>query len=147
MNAQFTALSNLKRRLRQLKKLEITIRFCGLAKEDIQLVWDTFFDLNETPRGGARYTLSVLAAMSREEYKCVIDEFFAQVYYEFYKENGIANENLYDPSLLAQLDLPATSDSIDIKKRFRELAKEYHPDAGGSNEKFIQLMETYKNLM
>ena len=147
MNVRSTVHSNLKRRIRQLKKLEITIRFCGAANHGRQLVWDAFFDLNDTPRSEAKHSLSELAAMSKEEYKRVIDEYFAQVYYEFYKENGIADENLYDPSLLAQLGLPATSDDVAIKKRFRELAKKYHPDAGGSSGKFIELMETYKKLM
>lgn len=34
-----------------------------------------------------------------------------------------------------------------VKKKFRELAKEYHPDVGGDSEKFIDLMENYRKLI
>ncbi|MCQ4925076.1 J domain-containing protein [Tissierella carlieri] len=35
----------------------------------------------------------------------------------------------------------------DIKKKFRELAKKYHPDHGGSSEKMIEVLDTYHKLM
>jgi DnaJ-class molecular chaperone len=34
----------------------------------------------------------------------------------------------------------------EIKKRFRELAKQYHPDLGGESERFIDLMDVYEEL-
>jgi DnaJ-class molecular chaperone len=48
---------------------------------------------------------------------------------------------------LAQLGLPYDADKNTIKKRFRELAKKYHPDTGGDSMKFIQLMESYRKLV
>jgi hypothetical protein len=34
-----------------------------------------------------------------------------------------------------------------LRKRFRRLAHQYHPDKGGSEEKFIQLSEAYQRLL
>jgi len=34
-----------------------------------------------------------------------------------------------------------------VKKRFRELAKIYHPDVGGDAVKFIELMTLYRRLI
>jgi len=88
----------------------------------------------------------MLSSMDREEYKCVVDEYFARVYYEFYLENGITDSNIYDPSVLALLDLPYNAEERDIKRRFRELAKKYHPDTGGDSKRFIELMQVYERL-
>jgi len=142
---KITESDKLKRRVRKLKKLEQIIRFGG-EENNQNLVWDTFFDLYHNPGDTAKYTLSALSAMSQAEYENVVEAFFAKVCYEFYKENGISNTQLYDPAMLAHLDLPPTADEAAIKKRFRELAKEYHPDAGGDSEKFIALMNAYKKL-
>lgn len=84
--------------------------------------------------------------MTKEEIREVIDEYFFHVYYRFYKENGILSVQLYDPDILARIGLPFDADSKDIKKKFRELAKKYHPDTGGDSKKFIELMENYKKL-
>ncbi|HEY8420442.1 MAG TPA: J domain-containing protein [Thermoclostridium sp.] len=48
--------------------------------------------------------------------------------------------------MLKQFGLPYDADMDAIKKRFRELAKKYHPDTGGDSTKFIELMEAYKKL-
>ena len=198
---------DLKRRIRKLKKLEIKIRFgdkwtTGCASppgsrrsgdhwqtrasasghRQALLVWDDFFDLNETvhipvsklaskPAGKpankpaskpsvksgdqpqdqpadkpARYTLKQLATMSKEAYKEVVSEFFWNVYYRYYRENGIMDRYAYDPDILSQLGLPFDADSQTIKKRFRDLAKRYHPDAGGNAAQFIEFMEQFKKL-
>ena len=87
-----------------------------------------------------------LAVMSKDEYKEVVGEFFWNVYYRFYLENGIIDRHAYDPDLLSQLGLPFDADSQTIKKKFRDLAKRYHPDAGGEAAQFIEFMEQFKNL-
>jgi hypothetical protein len=146
----------IKKKIRKLKKLEVKIRFgaSGFTDDGFSdrikhagLVWDTFFDLNNGCGGKAKYSLARLTAMDKDELKEAITEFFFNVYYRFYRENGFVNTDLYDPGLLAQLGLPYDADKAAIKKRFRELAKKYHPDTGGDSMKFIQLMESYRKLV
>ncbi len=146
MGLQPVDLNELKRRARKLKRLENIIRFQGAAQAGRPLVWDRFFDLRDVPAGRARYTLPMLAAMSRAEYRSVIDAYFVHVYFEFYKENGITAAGTYDPAILAELDLPFNADENDVKRKFRELAKRYHPDTGGDEAKFIDLMKVYEKL-
>lgn len=144
----------IKRKIRKLKKLEVRIRFGnaafsngGLKLDHAHLVWDEFFNLNEGCKRDAKYSLLTLVAMEKNALKEVISEFFFYVYYIYYKENGIVNTDLYNPNLLAQFGLPYDADRTAIKKRFRELAKRYHPDTGGDSTKFIELMENYKKLV
>lgn len=66
--------------------------------------------------------------------------------YEYYRERGIVTGSHYDPGMLAQLDLPFDADQAMVKKRFRELAERYHPDAGGDAAAFIALMKVYEQL-
>ena len=138
--------ADLKRKLRQLKQYENTLRAKNNMGDGIPLVWDKFFDLRESGKGSALYTLSKLAAMDKDSYKSVIDEFFARVYYEVYVFKGIIDAPIYNPSLLEQLGLPPIAYEKDVKKRFRDLAKKYHPDTGGDSVKFIKLMEVYREL-
>ena len=139
-------IDEIKRKLRQLKQAEVKIRFGGVLKPGAALIWDGFFDLRDGVEKGG-YSLAALAAMDKNAYKRVVDEFFSYVYYEYYKENGITNIRAYDPDVLSSLDLPFDAAEGDIKRRFRELAKEYHPDTGGDAAKFIALMEAYKKLI
>ena len=149
---------DIKRKIRKLKKLEIKIRFSNVNYVDSKqtefvksrgsdLVWDEFFDLHEVCTNKAKYSISRLAAMNKDEFKNAVSEYFFYVYYRYYKENGIVNIQLYDPDVLTQMGLPINADSNEIKKKFRELAKKYHPDTGGDSAKFIELMENYKRLM
>jgi len=139
-------IADLKRRVRKLKQAENAIRARGNMRDDIPLVWEKFFCLRTNSESKSLYTLSELSAMSREEYKAVVDEFFARVYYEVYVYNGNIEANIYDPQLLAQLDLSPIADEAAVKKRFRELAKKYHPDTGGDQVKFVALMKVYREL-
>jgi len=151
----FYTREEIKRKLRKLKKVEVKIRFGnsgfsenGLSEniKNVKLVWDEFFDLNEVYKGHSKYSLAELSAMGKDALKDVISEFFFSVYYTYYKENCIINTGLYDPDILKQFGLPYDADMDAIKKRFRELAKKYHPDTGGDSTKFIELMEAYKKL-
>ncbi|MBP7177204.1 MAG: J domain-containing protein [Thermoclostridium sp.] len=146
----------IKQKIRKLKKLEVRIRFgtSGSSQQGLsdkaklaKLVWNEFFALNDVNRKNAKYSLSVLAGMEKDELKEVISEFFFHVYYRFYKENGVVSSDLFNPGLLVQFGLPYDADRDTIKKRFRELAKKYHPDTGGDSAKFIELMENYKKLV
>ena len=140
--------ADLKRKLRQLKHYESTLRAKNNMGDGLPLVWDRFFDLRDggNPKSTALHTLSELAAMSKDEYKAVVDEFFARIYYEVYIHNGIIDAPIYDPALLMQLGLPTIADEAAVKKRFRDLAKEYHPDKGGDAGEFIKLMKVYREL-
>ena len=153
-----TDTDEIKRKIRKLKKAEIKIRFeqpCFAVNRAMQdrlrqsgLIWDQFFDLGGSGKRKkpARYTLAELATMGKEDFREVISAFFWQVYYQFYRDNGIMNTHLYDPEVLSQLGLPYNADEQTVKKRFRELAKRFHPDAGGDSDRFNQLMETYRRL-
>lgn len=44
------------------------------------------------------------------------------------------------------LGVPENASEEEIKKRFRELAKKYHPDMGGDPEKFKKILEAYRIL-
>jgi hypothetical protein len=125
-------IDGIKRKTRKLKRMERGLRPGGT------LVWDGFF--------GARYPYEALAAMDREAYKRTVEEYFAYVYYAYYQENGFVHLGAYDPALLAKLGLPPDAGGADVKRRFRELAKERHPDAGGDAAVFIELMEIYRQL-
>ena len=140
--------AELKRRVRKLKQFEKAVRAQNGMGEIVPLVWDRFFDLRDGSnlKSTALHTLSQLAAMTGDGYKAVIDEYFARVYYEVYIHNGIIDAPIYDPSLLGQLGLSPIADETAVKKRFRDLAKEHHPDTGGNAGEFIKLMRVYKEL-
>ena len=138
----------LKTKLRQLKRFEEKLLYGGTAPAGRRLVWDSFFDTRDSYRGNAKYSLAQLAAMSKEEYKAVVDEYFAYMYYELYRKNGMEfPQGLYDPEILRKLGLPGDAGTQDVKRKFRELAKQYHPDTGGDAVRFIELMETYRQLI
>lgn len=138
----------IKRKIRKLKRLEVKIRFANNSfANTADLVWDKFFDLHEVSTKEAKYSLNRLAAMSKDEFKNVVSEYFFNIYFKFYKENGIVNMHLYEPDILVQMGLPFDADANAIKKKFRELAKKYHPDTGGDSTKFIELMKNYKKLI
>lgn len=84
--------------------------------------------------------------MNHEKLKEVFNEYFIHVYFQYFKENGITDEEMYDVTLLSELGLPPGSSIETIKSRFRELAKKYHPDLGGDSEKFIEIVDIYKKL-
>jgi len=136
----------LKRKIRKLKQFENTVKAQNNIDPGASSVWDKFFDLRETGKSTAMYSLTALTKMTKNEYKSVIDEYFARVYYEIYIHKGIINAPVYDPELLKQLDLPPIADRETVKKRFRDLAKKHHPDKGGNPENFIKLMNIYQEL-
>jgi hypothetical protein len=138
----------IKRKLRQLKSFEEKLLHKGDTKPADGFVWDRFFDMHDSASSRAKYSPEKLTAMSKEEYKAVVDEYFAYMYYELYKDNDAAIiQGLYDPEILKRLGLPHDAGAQDIKRQFRELAKRYHPDTGGDAARFIELMETYRQLI
>lgn len=139
---------DIKLKLRQLKHLEEKIRFDGKAPPGGKLVWASFFDIHDVTQGHAKYSLEKLSAMSKEAYRSVIEEYFAYMYYESYKDSSAESlRGHYDPEILVKLGLPHDAAERDIKRKFRELAKKYHPDTGGDAAKFVDLIETYRQLV
>ena len=45
------------------------------------------------------------------------------------------------------LHLQAEVSLADVRTRYRELAKHYHPDAGGSHADFLALQQAYEQVM
>jgi hypothetical protein len=136
----------IKRRLRDLKRLEMKLRFENAKAKRPYLIWDLFFDMRETGSGKAKYTLLNLAGMSHDQYKSVINEYWAFVYNKLVNEYDLQTGRNYDTGILLKWGLPYNADAAEVKKRFRELAKLYHPDTGGDADRFIALMEDYKKL-
>jgi hypothetical protein len=140
------SLEQLKRKLRQLRKLEITVRFKDQPlPENPKLIWDIFFSTQTHNQQAVKYSLQYLLALERQEFKAILEEYFYRLYFQNYRERGV-QVDIYDPHLLSLLGLPAYAGIQDIKRRFRELAKRYHPDAGGESEQFIALMDIYEQL-
>jgi hypothetical protein len=71
-----------------------------------------------------------------EEY---IDE---KIFGNVYKQNTYDNMEHWD---ILKLEPPKTKDQI--KKSYRKLVLKYHPDKGGSNDKFIELQNAYNTLI
>ncbi len=141
------SIAQLKRKLRQLKRIEIKIRFPGQpAPPGHRLVWNEFFSTKVTDDGAVKYPLKRLLEMDRQGQKQVFEEYFYRVYFRHYEERGLTIADVYDPTLLSLLGLPPQAGIQDIKARFRELAKRYHPDHGGDSEKFIELVELRERL-
>jgi hypothetical protein len=137
----------LKRKLRQYKKLELKIRFEGRSVPDHGvLIWNEFFSTKAVDDPSVRYPLRQLLQMDHEALEEVFGEYFYRVYFQKYQEQGITPADVYDPALLSLLGLPAHAGLQDIKARFRELAKKHHPDRGGDAERFIEMMEVYERL-
>lgn len=132
--------NEIKQKLRALKKLEMKLR-----PNMTELVWNEYFDVNDEPKRNAKYALANLYDMNKDQFKDVISQYFYHVYYCVYKESGFTDDSIFDTKILKQLGFPVYADYTDIKKKFRELAKTYHPDNGGDSAKFIEFMEEYKN--
>lgn len=137
-------ISELKQKLRQLKKLETQIRFQNQKSEQHkQYVWSKYFSTKDENNSCVKYNMKKLIKMNHDELKEVFNEYFYQVYFQYYRENAIAVGEMYDVELLERLGLPPNSSKDAIKSKFRELAKIYHPDLGGESNKFIELIDIY----
>lgn len=127
---------SLKHRLRSMKREEIRLRNDGATGP----VWRRFFD------GAAPlYRRELLLAMDEGAFAMVEQDFYAEVLYYYFQKRGVT-DLLRDPEQLAVLGLPLTADADDIKKRFRELAHQHHPDHGGNAEIFRRILEAYRKL-
>lgn len=137
----------IKHTLRKLKHLEANLA-SGTPPCPGVLIWDRFFDLKQGGMAGkAKYNLRALAGMNRAQFKAVIDEYWAFVYAALFAQGDAGVPMEYDAATLLRLGLPHDADEQAVKKRFRELAKRYHPDTGGDAQQFIDLMAAYRKLL
>lgn len=131
---------SVKRALREYRRIERGLQ--PASANAPSPVWDLFFDLKERGKGKAKYPLSALCSMSPEEYGRTMEAYWSAVC------DGLFGErDGRDLESRLAMDLPAGADEEEIKKRFRALAKRYHPDLGGDAAKFIELMEAYRKLL
>ena len=66
------SVDQLKRKLRQLKKLEVSSRFKDRpAPENRKLLWDVFFSTRAENDVSVKYPLSRLLKMGREDWDCL----------------------------------------------------------------------------
>ncbi|WP_276536724.1 J domain-containing protein [Tissierella carlieri] len=138
----------LKHKLRQLKKVEDKIRFeYAGGRVSKKYVWDEYFSTKLIDDMTVKYPISKLLNLHKQELKEIFEEYFYSVYFQKYKDIGLDFDEIQDPSVLDYFGLTPGASIDDIKKKFRELAKKYHPDHGGSSEKMIEVLDTYHKLM
>lgn len=148
--------NEVKKRIRKLKSMELNIRYgysydyirqhsAVIDQSGVALVWNEFFHLSHSNKK-TRYSMEQLLSMSEDKLAAVIEEFWFYVFVRQYAARGIPMEDVVDPELLSYLGLPYQADAEQVKKRFRELCKKYHPDEGGSGEQFIELMNMMKRF-
>jgi hypothetical protein len=51
------------------------------------------------------------------------------------------------PACFQELDLPANATIAQIKSAYRRLSRATHPDAGGTNDEFVQLGQSYEEAL
>lgn len=138
-------LVDIKQKLRRLKRLEQRLRHRELGYGEHKLIWDAFFSLKEEQT--VKYPLEYLLKLDNDAYRRIADEYLAFVYSDLFDQMRFISRDHYDKHLLIRLNLPYDADEQAIKKRFRYLAKQYHPDTGGDPEQFIELMNLYRGLI
>lgn len=138
-------IADLKRRLRRMKRIELHLRYGRNEIQNPYLIWNRFFSLSN--KQNVRYPMSDLLGIDEAAFQTVYDEYMAYVYSDYYSHDYYTVIKSFDRRLLAQLDLADDADEDAVKKRFRELALKHHPDRGGDPERFIQLVNLYRELM
>jgi hypothetical protein len=83
---------------------------------------------------------------TRDERKRIFEEYLYTVFVRHIQEEGMGSSinAIHDPEVLSFFGLPPYAAFADIKKRFRELAHQYHPDKGGDPERMIELLDMYE---
>ena len=136
------------KKLRSLKKQEQRIRFSeGVMPPGTELEWSLFFSDKRSKRKNVRHSLEDLLTMASNERKSVFEEYFYRVYVRYFEENGLFLDDLQDPNMLDLFGLPLGATPQEIKYRFRELAKQCHPDCGGNPAKMRDLLDAYHSLL
>ncbi|GAK54399.1 heat shock protein DnaJ domain protein [Candidatus Moduliflexus flocculans] len=143
---------DLKQKLRDLKRAEQRMRCRYLTMHpNAPLVWNAYFSTKspaEAPTS-IKYPFTHLCTLDRDARRRVFEEFMCAVFLQHAQEEGFAvimTGLVYQPELLSFMGLPPYATPEEIKKRFRELAHQFHPDKGGDSEKMIRLLELYEQF-
>lgn len=137
----------LKRKLRELKKAEKRIRFSYKAPLAMKkYVWDDYFSTKSFNELTVKYPLWKIIKFTEQEFEEIFEEYFYSVYFQQCKENGLSLDDIYNVEILSVFGLNPGATIDDVKKKFRELAKKYHPDRGGDNDKMIEIINAYHKL-
>lgn len=130
-------------RLKVIKfaKLSQVIEWLNMPKGE-RVSW-----LNETAR-----LISIVKPKIDIEIEKVIKE--AERKYEEWKSNFnhrhytfVFDSKISTVSAYNILGLPVGAGKLEIKSAFRQLAKKYHPDAGGQQKDFVKIREAYEVLI
>ncbi|WIV12691.1 J domain-containing protein [Proteiniborus sp. MB09-C3] len=141
-------IEQLKRKLRELKKAEKRIRFNYESSSTTKkYVWADYFSTKAFNELTVKYPLWKLIKLSKQELEEVFEEYFYSVYFQQCKENGLNFDDVYDVDILSVFGLSPGVTIDDIKKKFRELAKKYHPDHGGDSDKMVEIINAYHKLI
>ena len=128
------------------------------------MVWEYGNGTNPYPGWSPGFSDKVPSAMGKGRNKDTYDETpeYEKEEYQykrrekpFFKEEHFFNEGPRDypvefeevdedPYFVLGVDRDATQ--AEIKKQFYKLAREYHPDKGGTHEEFIRISDAYELL-
>ena len=126
------------------------------------MVWEYGNGTNPYPYWSPGFSDKVPSAMGKGREKDMYDEphEYAKEEYQYKKKENQGNRYFFnegprdypvefeevdeDPYFVLGVDRDATQ--AEIKKQFYKLAREYHPDKGGTHEEFIRINEAYELL-
>lgn len=137
---------DLKRLLRRLKKKEIASRFPNVVPKADMLVWSKYFSIKGKKKG-IIYPFNTLSEMNRNQIKNAVDDYETAFYYQLFMQYGMTESGSINPELLIKLGLNSNADMAEVKKRFRKLASETHPDHGGDVDDFIRIRGIYEEIV
>ena len=127
------------RKLRQLRRLER--RLSGEVASGPTEVWDRFFSTEEGVR--VKYPLVILLAFDRASRERAFRDYLLALW------AGTSGEELpvrsSDRELIEMLGLGAGSSPDEVRRAFRGMALEMHPDIGGDEALMRELIERYRN--
>lgn len=128
------------KKIRRLKKDEkLMYESFGLFSVTPDKVWSRFFDMHDDRKG--EFPMKLIDVADLETWRLIVDKFVDAVIEEIVNYFG---EQHREKSLFELLDLPLNASASEVKLRFRQHAKAFHPDLGGSHEKMQTLNNAYE---
>ena len=121
----------LKHKLRDLRRVERRIR-----GSDATPTFDRYFATGGNAR--VRYPLGILRVLDHQSRARA----FREYYLELFRDASDPTRRV-DP-LLAMLGLPDDATDDMVRRAFRTMAREIHPDTGGDDKLMSELIEHYQ---